>query len=449
MESKIMKVLKTYTEGASRPLDDMISELKLNTDFRDLYTAYMAKEGREDLILQTEADPLEKDKKKALCFYTKCLGAVDLINEVLLGTEDRIAELLVFFVRLLDGLKSCEETMYGPGYFKIPDNLVKYLNLSSGQCFSLSTFLTCFRSLEDCKKYTRCDEKSVYFKIENSFKRKDVSMYLADIAGVVPPGASLKLVSSHEESGTPVVTISFEGNSNRIYKAYSESATLPTSMVPDMLLADKPFAPSNTKVSDLETHYRTLSLSYQSLFESLLETKFSGEAEPEKNKAATKDLMDRCTETIKYLNNRGVLKGYGLTEEEARAITIFTFDYGAENMDKNPQRIINQTLAKRNTNGMMAIRMYILHLLSALRKLPQYKGTELYRGINGENISSSYVIGETRTWPAFTSAYPDEDSALDFLSGENKILFEIHGDFCGYNIQDFSIFHEEGKKENI
>ena len=210
---------------------------------------------------------------------------------------------------------------------------------------------------------------------------------------------------------------------------------------------DMPSQGSTNSAAPIEDLFSRWKPEYVSLYDSLVAMDF-GNGNDEKSKSVAKDLMDRCKETIKYLNDQGVLKRYGLTEDEARAITIFTFDYGAENMDRNPQRIVNKALGTRDTHSGFCMKGYLIHLLSALRKLPQYKESEvLYRGINGENISSNYVIGGTKTWPAFTSTYPDEDSALDFLSGDSQILFEIHGDFCGYNIQDFSIFHEEGKKK--
>ena len=102
---------------------------------------------------------------------------------------------------------------------------------------------------------------------------------------------------------------------------------------------------------------------------------------------------------------------------------------------------------------MLGLRGYILRLLTALRKLPQYsgentEGKKLYRAVTGIS-EKARTVGSVLSWPAFTSTSTDEDSVVDFFNnitdkkGE-KYIIEIGGCFNkGHNIREFSFHPDE------
>ena len=74
-------------------------------------------------------------------------------------------------------------------------------------------------------------------------------------------------------------------------------------------------------------------------------------------------------------------------EEDALAIMLYTYD-NKKDAEKNPYRILNKVLCKRNDKDVMKILPYTMYLLRALRKLEQHNVTkELYRGINGGHLN--------------------------------------------------------------
>ena len=137
------------------------------------------------------------------------------------------------------------------------------------------------------------------------------------------------------------------------------------------------------------------------------------------------------------------IKGYGLTEEEAAAIYVYTYDFGEDNLEKKPFRVVNKTLAERNVHKLNHLSWYILHLLSALRKLPRYPVNKvLYRGVKGPVSPALREEGAIASWPAFTSTTVSKDIGRNFADPKDPVLFEIHGTFYGYDISPFSAMKE-------
>ena len=459
MSTTLATLLQGYTENEYVPMDNAIHSAKLNGRFRDVYTRF--EETHKDLINTYTAqaasdDAAEKDRLKALTFYTCCPEALDVINEVISGTPEQISELLIFFKRLIEALRRRPNQSCKIAYCKLPGSALGDTNTAVGSTFVWPGFVNTFSDLSKCIENTNGTEGTTVIKITESFNRKDVSDFCSDITGgVILPGSSSKVTKIEtlpEHPGVTVVVTTCTTNTEigKTFSMLKKAGNIMTAMGENVMkVSNDKFIVSNTKPSPLEEYFKTIPRDYYvTLLAALKEANFTGLGESvpdfeEKKVAAAKDLMDRCKETIKYLNEKGVIEKYGLTEEDAMAITIFTFDYGVDNQEKNPQHIINKRLGTRNTKEVLDTRGYILHLLSALRKLPRYNENKiLYRAINA-NIAG-YKVGDTKTWPAFTSTCIDEDSTMDFLTGDSQVIFEIHGDFCGYNIEDFSIFHEEG-----
>ena len=160
-----------------------------------------------------------------------------------------------------------------------------------------------------------------------------------------------------------------------------------------------------------------------------------------------REMLDKAKEKWKLASEDSPLKRSGLTEEEAAAIYVYTYDFGKDNWEKNPFRVVNKTLAERNVSKLVRIGRYILHLLAALRKLPRCKeGTVLYRGMEGPGSPHLKEIGSELSWPAFTSTTTDENTVVKFIkSAREPIVFEIHGNFVGYDISPFSALGGEGE----
>ena len=164
-------------------------------------------------------------------------------------------------------------------------------------------------------------------------------------------------------------------------------------------------------------------------------------------------MLKYSKEVADDLKKKGLLKrgnGNELTISESMAISIYTFDNGRDNYEENPFRVLNKSIVECNSDRVRKLRVYMLYLLKALRKLEPYSSTgKLYRSILYPP-GRVYRVGERFLWHAFTSTTKDKDIAMDFINSlkddSDVILFEIDGDVNGYNIRDFS-FHpsEDGK----
>ena len=147
---------------------------------------------------------------------------------------------------------------------------------------------------------------------------------------------------------------------------------------------------------------------------------------------------------------RRIAKDFDLTEEDVISVFIYTLE-NKEDRPKSPYNIVNSALANRTEEGLLPLREYIFYLLQGLRSLPRFKKQSvLYRGVKmAQSVSKRiYREGRTLTWTSFTSTTTDENRAYKF-SGDNGVVFEIHGKFRGYSIGLFSKFaSEEGNSKN-
>lgn len=156
----------------------------------------------------------------------------------------------------------------------------------------------------------------------------------------------------------------------------------------------------------------------------------------------TKEIMEACSERTNIIKEKW--KGV-LTEDDIKAILIYTYEY--DNSDaESPYKIVNTNLASRSVSALRKIRGYVLYLLRALRKLPRYgTGSELYRGIDGKDISrDKYSLGKDITWSSFTSTTTNKEVARKFAEdSEAPLLFVIRGNYIGYNIEKLSFREKE------
>lgn len=203
---------------------------------------------------------------------------------------------------------------------------------------------------------------------------------------------------------------------------------------PRMTVKDMPFFTGKGVTSSLNKLLGEGSVDfYEPLEESLKKANFLG----------WEGMLQWCNEKVAKIEKQGVLDTLSMEREEALAIFIYT--YGS---DESPYLVLNRALATRNEDTIPNYRGYIVHLLSALRKLPRYRKRDvLYRGIDANYAAwnqAEYAVGNTLTWPAFTSTSASEDSTSRFLQDAVKpIIFEIHGEFNGCNIMLFSFLKEE------
>lgn len=157
-------------------------------------------------------------------------------------------------------------------------------------------------------------------------------------------------------------------------------------------------------------------------------------------------LFTEISKTITKVKKRGPLI---LSEEDLAAILLYTEESKSKNLIPI-YKVVNTSLAERNKSGTREAGNYILNLLSALRKLPLYKGDVLYRGINGRINRLSRSVGSELSWPGFTSATYDLNVAKNFAMNGNDVpdggryVFEIRGDFRGYDISGISEYNEKG-----
>lgn len=142
----------------------------------------------------------------------------------------------------------------------------------------------------------------------------------------------------------------------------------------------------------------------------------------------------------------------GFTEEDAAAIAAYTYDFGPTDFEDNPYRIINKSVAGRDFNRLQKASGLLYLVMTALRKLPRYKGVTLYRGVRSDVKlnESRYRRGNTVVWMALSSTSPDLEATKAFLSRGSKskeargTLFIIDGAW-GYDIQPYSLFPTEAE----
>ena len=155
-----------------------------------------------------------------------------------------------------------------------------------------------------------------------------------------------------------------------------------------------------------------------------------------------------CTLKAEHLRDAGRLTD-GFTFEDAKAIAMYTYDFGPKNFEMNPYRIINRVLVTRSTMDMQRIKDILFLVMTALRKLHPVRNRILYRGVRSAvNLSKGhYSVGSMVFWTALSSTSPDLNVTKSFLSKANsstsaRTLFIINNGW-GYNIQPYSLFPNE------
>lgn len=145
------------------------------------------------------------------------------------------------------------------------------------------------------------------------------------------------------------------------------------------------------------------------------------------------------------LEERGKLGTVGMNKEDAEVLISFTYEGG--NSEDKPSYLVNKAIAERNNNSLRAYRGYILHLLSVLRRLRPIRteGITLYRVADSRLYEGLYRVDRKLSWPGFTFTTLSEDAVYEqsLERAEQPIIFEIRGDFVGYDIQMFSGFPDE------
>ena len=154
---------------------------------------------------------------------------------------------------------------------------------------------------------------------------------------------------------------------------------------------------------------------------------------------------------ISAIKKKGVAP---VSEEDLASILLYTEESKSKNLIPI-YKLVNSSLAERDMTATRNAGNYILNLLSALRKLPQYKGDVLYRGINGKINRLSKTVGSELSWPGFTSTTYEFSIAGNFaMHGDDvpdggRYIFEIRGNFRGYDISCFSAYNERGTKKHL
>lgn len=140
----------------------------------------------------------------------------------------------------------------------------------------------------------------------------------------------------------------------------------------------------------------------------------------------------------------------GITTADALSIALF--------IQESACTKLNRAITEKDRETLHALRGFVLHLVTALRKLPHYTGSPvLYKAVKrrapaagGDGDDAEFAKGKELLWPGFVSATCDEETVLEFLAesvgdndgdgekDEERLLIEIRGNFVGYNVRSFT-----------
>ena len=138
-----------------------------------------------------------------------------------------------------------------------------------------------------------------------------------------------------------------------------------------------------------------------------------------------------------------MIKTQGLTRDEVLAMVIYSYDVrplgGAE--EENLYLQFNNALRERGKD-FTAWYGFLYYLKSALKKLPEFKGT-VFRGSNNPKTAAPYSQSTLVTWSAFSSASFDRQVALNF-AGSTGTIFNIKI-VSGKDISPFSAIQGEAE----
>ena len=155
-------------------------------------------------------------------------------------------------------------------------------------------------------------------------------------------------------------------------------------------------------------------------------------------------LRDSTKDLLNNINTRDFMEKHSMTMTEAEAVAIYTYDFGPENMEKNPYYAVNLCLRDRVEGKINMYLGYVIHLLRGLRKLEKPNVSKLYRAIKGS--ASNYALGSPVMWDSFTSTTSNGDVVYKFINGTDEhVIFEIVGEFhnISHSVRDLSFHPEE------
>ena len=148
----------------------------------------------------------------------------------------------------------------------------------------------------------------------------------------------------------------------------------------------------------------------------------------------------------RVMRRKGVKEG--IPKEDVEAVALYTFDFGSENYESNPYRIINKALVTGDDEYLLRASGMLYLVVSALRRLPRRKGVTLYRGIREGVNMSLYREGSHVVWRGLSSTSPDMGATKAFLANSPSTeqmkgtLFVIENGW-GYDLQPYSMFPDE------
>ena len=130
--------------------------------------------------------------------------------------------------------------------------------------------------------------------------------------------------------------------------------------------------------------------------------------------------------------------------EKISFVIAYTLDFGEEEKEEQPYRVLNEALVSCNPMKMKDVRYFLYGLLEGLYSLPYMQFSKLYRGID---VKVKWEREDMRVFPSFASTSRDRGVGEKFLrDGRSGTLITLNGlsgyDVCGYS--DFS-----GEKEVI
>ena len=193
-----------------------------------------------------------------------------------------------------------------------------------------------------------------------------------------------------------------------------------------------------------------------SLQESLNQMFKSANIEDKKIKLFTDEVMDKCKRFIDKNFIEIKTKFNKISKDDAYIICSYTVDI--KELNYCPYRIVNGFLSSKNGSEIEKIAKYLYLFLKSLRKLPRYypPNKYLYRAVTYKVFITAdsynkeivpYIIGQKKTFYAFTSTSVEPKNVYCFLSGNNGqksgTIFSLCGDVWGYDIQLFNYFNEE------
>eukprot|EP00727_Mastigamoeba_balamuthi_P012550 m51a1_g7918 hypothetical protein (392) ;mRNA; r:216790-218444 len=138
-----------------------------------------------------------------------------------------------------------------------------------------------------------------------------------------------------------------------------------------------------------------------------------------------------------------LIRECGLTRDEVFALTVYTYDVSelGGDEDKNVFVQLNSVLRARGKE-LEPWRGYLYFINSALRKLPDYRGS-VFRGSDNPEAVGPYVEATEITWSAFTSTSTERAVAAEF-AGPGGVVFRIKV-LRGKDISPFSAIQREAE----